>query len=250
MGAFNCVDVASARAIISAAEECKSPVVLAFAEVHRTLIPLEIIASVMVTLAKEAGVPVAVHLDHGSDKNYIRDAIRLGFTSVMFDGSALTFEENVKQTAEIAEYAHTRNVAVEGELGQMPNSEIGAACNNGLYTNPLQAAEFVAKTGVDALAIAFGTAHGVYAKAPALNFEIIQQIQDAVSVPLVMHGGSGCEQRRVSTGNTAWNHKNQLLHIHVACGSRGNPSIRRRRNPPRYIISCLIKRELQCRLML
>ena len=191
VGAFNCVDVASARAIISAAEECKSPVVLAFAEVHRTLIPLEIIASVMETLAKEAGVPVAVHLDHGSDKNYIRDAIRLGFTSVMFDGSALTFDENVKQTAEIVEYAHTHNVAVEGELGQMPNSETGAACDNGLYTNPLQAAEFVAKTGVDALAIAFGTAHGVYAKAPALKFEIIQQIQDAVSVPLVMHGGSG-----------------------------------------------------------
>lgn len=191
VGAFNCIDIASARAIISAAEECKSPVILAFAEVHRTLIPLEIIASVMLTLAKAASVPVAVHLDHGSDKNYIRDAIRLGFTSVMFDGSALSFEENVKQTAEIVEYAHANNVAVEGELGQMPNSETGVDCQNGLYTNPPQATEYVVKTGVDALAIAFGTAHGVYAKAPTLNFDIIKQIQDAVSVPLVMHGGSG-----------------------------------------------------------
>lgn len=202
VGAFNGIDTATVRAVIAAAEEEEKPVILMFAEVHRDIIPLEMIAPIMIAAAKKAAVPVCIHLDHGTDFDYLKQAIDLGFTSVMYDGSALSYEENIKNTALMVEYAHPRNVSVEAELGQLPNREGGgetAKDPNSLYTNPLQAKEFIQKTEADALAIAFGTAHGVYAKAPVLNFDIISEVQKQVDVPLVMHGGSGVSNEGFQT---------------------------------------------------
>lgn len=192
VGAFNGVDTSTVRAVIAAAEELNKPVILMFAEVHKDIIPLDMIGEIMISAAKKASVPVCVHLDHGTDYDYLKEAIDMGFTSVMFDGSALPYEENVAQTARVVAYAHAKGASVEGELGQLPNREGGGDQNpDALYTNPLQAKDFIEKTGADALAIAFGTAHGVYAKAPELNFDIISKVRGEVDVPLVMHGGSG-----------------------------------------------------------
>lgn len=192
VGAFNGIDTTTARAVIAAAEQEKSPVILMFAEVHKDIVPLDVIANTLVFAAKKASVPVCVHLDHGVSMDYLKESIDLGFTSIMYDGSALPYGENLENTAEMVKYAHQRGVTVEAELGQMPNREGGGSADpDALYTNPEQAFEFVSKTGADALAIAFGTAHGVYAKAPVLNFDIIRRVRERVGLPLVMHGGSG-----------------------------------------------------------
>lgn len=194
VGAFNGIDTTTVRAVIGAAEEANMPVILMFAEVHQDIIALDMIGEVMLSAAKKAKVPVCVHLDHGTDFDYLKQAINMGFTSVMYDGSALPYEENLKNTKLMVEYAHARGASVEAELGQLPNREGGgdsAQNPDALYTNPAQAKDFIERTGADALAIAFGTAHGVYAKAPVLNFDIISKVRDEVGVPLVMHGGSG-----------------------------------------------------------
>lgn len=204
VGGFNAIDTTTLRAVIGAAEQENCPVILMFAEVHKDLIPLDMIGELMVSAAKKAKVPVCVHLDHGADFEYIKWAMDLGFSSIMYDGSHLPYEENIKNTAEIVKLAHEKGISVEAELGQLPTREDGSG--NGavqnpddLYTNPAQAKDFITRTGADALAIAFGTAHGVYAKAPELNFDIISKVEQEVSVPLVMHGGSGVSEEGFKT---------------------------------------------------
>lgn len=203
IGAFNCPNLESVQAIVEAAEEKKMPVILNYAEVHSYLITMEEIAPIMLHYAKRAAVPVCVHLDHGQSEASCMKAVRLGFTSVMIDKSAESFAENVRITAAVTRMAHYAGVSVEAELGHIIASETG----NGeggrviedpdslnvedVYTNPDQARDFVMQTGVDALAIGFGTAHGIYIKEPVLDLERITRIREKIRIPFVMHGGSG-----------------------------------------------------------
>lgn len=196
IGSFNATGLESVQAIIGAAEKANKAVILNFAEVHSPYVTMEEIGPIMLWYARRAAVPVCVHLDHGSSVEACMKAIRMGFTSVMLDASAAPYEENAAQTALVVRLAHSVGVSVEAELGC-----IGPASD--AYTDPDTAADFVAKTGVDALAIAFGTSHGVYTTRPVLDLERITRIREKVSLPLVMHGGSGlsCEQFQTAIRN-------------------------------------------------
>ena len=194
VGSFNTPNLECLLAVLGAAEKLNVPVIVAHAQCHEEVAPLQKIGPVMVELAKRASVPVCVHLDHGEDFDYCKQAIGLGFTSVMIDYSTLPYEDNVKGTAEVVAYAHARGVDVEAELGALPQREGGgesAADPTALYTKPELVPDFLAKTGVDALAIAFGTAHGIYKTTPVLNLDIIDEVRKKTDIPLVMHGGSG-----------------------------------------------------------
>ena len=208
VGAFNSPNLESLIAIIKAAEETGKGVIINHAEVHFPFIALEDIAPIMIKYAKEASVPVCIHLDHGESLETCMKAIRLGFTSVMLDASASDYEENVKNTALICRLAHSVGVTVEAELGHI------FASNNGLgvereqdtrfdaretKNDPDLAKDFVERTGVDALAIAFGTAHGIYQKKPKLDLDRIKLIKEKVNVPFVMHGGSGLSKEEFQT---------------------------------------------------
>ena len=194
VGSFNTPNLECLLAVLGAAEKLNVPVIIAHAQCHEEVAPLQKVGPVMVELAKRASVPVCVHLDHGEDFDYCKRAIELGFTSVMIDYSTLPYEDNVKGTAEVVAYAHARGVDVEAELGALPQREGGgesAADPTALYTKPELVPDFLARTGVDALAIAFGTAHGIYKTTPVLNLDIIDEVRKKTDIPLVMHGGSG-----------------------------------------------------------
>ena len=203
VGAFNGTTLEAIRGIIQAAEELDTPVILQHAQSHDDMIDLEEIGPVMLYYAKRAKVPVALHLDHGSTLERCVQALRLGFTSVMYDASAKSFEENVEETKEIVKIAHAVGASVEAELGHIFTSEVvhgeGGDSDSkddyenldDIYTDPQVAKEFVEKTGVDCLAVAFGTTHGVYLTEPKLDLPRVARIRDAANVPLVMHGGYG-----------------------------------------------------------
>ena len=190
VGAFNGTTLEGIRAIIGAAEELRRPVILQHAQSHDTIIDLNEIAPLMLHYARSASVPVAVHLDHGSTFKRCMEAIRAGFTSVMYDASARPFEQNLMETAEIVKAAHSVGVSVEAELGPVANVNEDPGEDN-IYTDPALAEEFVKRTGVDCLAVAFGTVHGLYVKQPKLDLSIVTQISEKNGIPLVMHGGSG-----------------------------------------------------------
>lgn len=190
VGAFNGTTLEGIRAIIGAAEEFQRPVILQHAQSHDTIIDLNEIAPLMLHYARSASVPVAVHLDHGSTFKRCMEAIRAGFTSVMYDASAKPFEQNLMETAEIVKAAHSVGVSVEAELGHVANINEDPGEDN-IYTDPALAEEFVKRTGVDCLAVAFGTVHGLYVKQPRLDLSIVTQISEKTGIPLVMHGGSG-----------------------------------------------------------
>lgn len=194
VGSFNTPNIESLIAVLEAAEKLDLPVIIAHAQCHESVMPLDRIAPCMVALAKESSTKVCVHLDHGEDFDYVKRAIDYGFTSVMIDYSTLSYEDNLSGTKEVVEYAHAKGVDVEAELGALPQREGGGETNvrpEDLYTRPELVEDFVGKTNVDALAIAFGTAHGIYKTRPILNFDIITEVAKKTSVPLVMHGGSG-----------------------------------------------------------
>ena len=197
IGMFNATGFDSLQAIIRAAEELDEPVIIAHAEVHNVYNDISLVGPAMMAMAKEARVPVCVHLDHGVSKEMIYKALRLGFTSVMIDASALPYEENLKMTKEITEIAHSMGASVEAELGRLVTGESGEAAEGitrsaeDYYTDPDEAKAFCEATGVDALAIAFGTSHGFYNAEPKLSFEVIEKVKAATGLPLVMHGGSG-----------------------------------------------------------
>jgi len=180
---------------ISAAEETRSPVILAFNRHVTPDIPIELGLPMAVCAAQRAAVPVATFLDHGQSLEEVAQAIRLGASSVMFDGSSLPYEENVRQTREIVRMAHAMGVAVEAELGSIAGSavEIGDAqpAPTAYFTDPALAADFVRCTGVDVLAISFGNVHGPYRGEPHLDLERVRAIHALVEIPLAMHGGSG-----------------------------------------------------------
>ena len=191
VGLFNTTDTDMLEAAISAAEELNSPIIIGTAEVLLPYGDLKLIAPSIVAAAKNAKVPVVVNFDHGYSFDLCLEALKLGFTSVMYDKSAEKYEDNIKMTAEMVKIAHSFGASVEGEIGH-----VGEAINNDnlatdMYTTPEEAKSFYAATGVDALAVAIGSAHGVYKSKPKLNIERLKEIRKAVDVPLVLHGGSG-----------------------------------------------------------
>ena len=195
VGGFNCASLESAMGAIRASEELGIPFILQHAPAHEEFIPLAVAGPIMLQLARAAKTPVAVHLDHGGSVEICLRALAMGFTSVMFDGSALSYEENMKTTAYIAKTAHALGATVEAELGSMPHNfkgELKEYTPEDFYTKPAEAAEFVKTTGVDALAISFGTVHGVYKTTPKLSFSVIDEVRRSTGeLPLVRHGGSG-----------------------------------------------------------
>lgn len=195
-GAFNAANLESLQAVIGAAEELSLPVILQFAQCHEPWIPLELIGPVMVRAAKEASVPVCVHLDHGETLDYLKEALELGFTGIMYDGSVLPYEENLENTKKAVAMAKKFGASVEAELGSMGKRESGAGDADGddtkIYTDPQQAKAFVEASGIDALACSFGTTHGIYLSAPKLDFDVVRQVRAVTNdIPVVMHGGSG-----------------------------------------------------------
>lgn len=195
VGSFNTPNLECLLAVLDSAEALDVPVIIAHAQCHEEVAPLDKIGPAMVELAKRSKVKVCVHLDHGENFEYCKRAIDLGFTSVMIDYSTLPYEENVKGTREMVEYAHANGVEVEAELGALPQREGGGEATavdpSDLYTKPELVPDFLARTGIDALAIAFGTAHGIYKTKPVLNMDIITKVREYTDIPLVMHGGSG-----------------------------------------------------------
>ena len=191
VGLFNTTDTDMLQAVIEAAEESNSPVILGTAEVLLPYGELKLIAPSVIAAAKRASVPVVVHYDHGLTFERCLEALQLGFSSVMFDGSAKAYGQNIEETKEIVKIAHAFGASVEGEIGHVGEAAQGDESIENMYTTVAEAKEYLENTGVDALAVAIGSAHGVYKKKPKLNIERLKEIADAVSVPLVLHGGSG-----------------------------------------------------------
>ena len=197
VGLFNAVNLELARGIIAAAESTRSPVIMGTAEVLLPYGPLEEVSYYLIPMAKKASVPVVVHLDHGLSYDTCLQALKLGFSSVMYDCSTDSYEENVRKVKEMADIAHSYGATIEGELGHVGDNEGSAEGSDHMddpskfFTDPGLAKDFVDKTGVDALAIAVGNAHGAYKLPPKLDFERIKTIAKTVDVPLVLHGGSG-----------------------------------------------------------
>lgn len=193
IGSFNTPNFESLKAVIGAAEELNQPVIIMHAQIHEEmgLCKMDEIAPIMLFMADSARVPVCVHLDHGTDLDYVKKGLDLGFTSVMYDGSALPDEINFANTSIAVEMAQETGASVEAEIGSMGARESGAEGGKSIYTNPSAAKKFSEETGIDALACAFGTAHGIYLKEPKLDFARLDEINKITNVPIVMHGGSG-----------------------------------------------------------
>lgn len=193
VGFFNAVNMEMARAVIETAEELHSPVMVGTAEILLPAMELEHVAEYLIPMARKSSVPVCVHYDHGLTFERCMEALRLGFTSVMYDCSMADYRENAARTAEMVKICHAMHVTVEGELGHVgDNDGIGKLLNPcDYYTDPDLAAEYVEITGIDSLAVAVGNAHGDYKFAPQLDFERIQVIAEKTNLPLVLHGGSG-----------------------------------------------------------
>lgn len=199
VGSFNTPNLASLEAVIGAAEELNEPVIIMHAQVHEEmgLCKMDVVGPMMLMMAEKAKVPVCVHLDHGTDLDYLHKGLDIGFTSIMYDGSALPAPINYANTAAAVEMAARYGASVEAEIGSMGAREGGEVSDpESIYTDPDEAAKFVRETGIDALACSFGTVHGLYLKTPKLDFDRVEKIRSLVDVPLVMHGGSG-----VSTEN-------------------------------------------------
>lgn len=203
---INTPNMETLRAVIGAAEDLNTPVIIDHAEVHNSLIPIERMGPEMVKAAKAAKVPVCVHLDHGVSYTFLMKALEAGFSSIMFDCSSLPFEENVKRVKEFADFAHSRGITVEAELGVMASAledthegedaEKRILTNEDIrqfFTDPKEAGEFAERTGCDALAVCFGTMHGIYAEPPVLDIDRVKAIRSAVKddCRIVMHGASG-----------------------------------------------------------
>lgn len=207
VGSFNTPNLESILAVIGAAEDLDVPVIIMHAEIHESISPISVIGPIMVACARRAKVPVCVHLDHGEHLAYLQRALDMGFTSVMYDGSALSFAENTANTCIAVGMARQRGASVEGEIGVLGKRELGygesemtASQPQEVYTEPEDARQFAETTGIDALACSFGTAHGIYIKKPILDLGVLERVRAKVSIPLVMHGGSGvspADYRRV-----------------------------------------------------
>jgi len=193
VGGFNINNLEFLQGIIEAAEEVKAPLILQTSEGAMKYIGRYYVTGMVEAATRDIEIPVALHLDHGGSFEKAMECIRLGYSSVMFDGSHYSFEKNIELTKKVVEAAHSVGVSVEAELGQLGGTEddITVEEEDATFTKPEEAVEFVDRTGVDALAVAIGTAHGVYEGDPELDFERLSEINEKTEVPLVLHGASG-----------------------------------------------------------
>ncbi|MCC8126863.1 MAG: ketose-bisphosphate aldolase [Clostridiales bacterium] len=191
VGSFTCANMEVAMGTIRAAEESNSSIIIQIAEGRLATTPLDYIGPMMVQAAKDAKVKICVHLDHGLTAQRVEESLKYGFTSVMYDGSRFSLEDNIAQTNEIAEIARRAGASVEGELGVIGGKEATDREETIAYTRVCDAVEYVDKADIDALAVAIGNAHGHYKGIPHLNFERLEELHGAVALPLVLHGGSG-----------------------------------------------------------
>jgi fructose-bisphosphate aldolase class II len=197
VGAFNCLSLENAIGAIKAAEELNSPIILELAEVQFPYSPIELMAPILISLAKSAKVPVCVHLDHGQSFETCAKAISLGFNSVMIDSSLLPFEENISITHDVVKMSKAFGVDVEAELGMVGTIGVDDQHqkSNNIYTDVEQAEQFVNRTEIDSLAIAIGNMHGNYVATPHLNIQRLKEIKQRINLPLVLHGGSGTSEK-------------------------------------------------------
>ena len=190
VGLFNTTDTDMLEGVLAAAEELRAPVIIGTAEVLLPFGELKLIAPSVRAAAERATVPVVLHYDHGLTVERCIEALDLGFTSIMFDGSAGDADANIELTRKVVEMCHARGVTVEGEIGHVGNADVEGDQDNN-YTTPEEAKAFVEATGVDALAVAIGTAHGAYKHKPCLDLNRLAEIRSTIDTPLVLHGGSG-----------------------------------------------------------
>lgn len=238
VGSFNTPNLETVWAVVEAAEELDLPVIIQFAECHDCWLALDIIGPVMLAAAKQAKVPVCVHLDHGETLPYLEKALALGFTSVMYDGSLLSYEENTENTKKAVALAAKTGASVEAELGSMGRRESGIVEEGAeeddtkIYTNPGLAAEFARITGIDALACSFGTTHGIYLTAPQLDFNVVREVRALTgNMPVVMHGGSGVSKADYVTAVKAGVRKvNYFTYMDKAGGAAAADYIAARKN--------------------
>lgn len=219
VGAFNIVDMATAKAVVQAAENKKAPVIIQTSGKTVKLYGAGALAGMVCSLAKTSPVPVALHLDHCKDMGQISECINAGWSSVMFDGSSMSFPENVKMTSEVVEMAHPKGVTVEGELGAIVGveDEIFVKEHEAHLADPNQALEFVQETGVDCFAPAIGTAHGIYKGEPKIAFDRLEKIARDCKVPIAIHGGTGLSdeifRRCIELGGAKINISTQIKHF-------------------------------------
>lgn len=200
VGAFNCYNYETFRGAIDCAQEMNQPVIVAFGQKYLKNMSLETAVAIVKSLAENISIPVCLHLDHCSDPKICFQAIKAGFNSVMYDGSMLPFEENLKNTKMVCDVAHASGVTVEAELGSLgagDRSHEGTADDKEVYTDPASALKFVTETGVDALAVSVGTVHGLYKGTPNIRVDILKKINELVKIPLVLHGGSGTPEEDI-----------------------------------------------------
>ncbi len=195
IGLFNTVNLEMAKAVIEAAEEKRSPIIIGSAEILLSHCSIEELSAMLLPMIHKAKIPIVLHYDHGLTAELIVKALRWGFSSVMYDCSRDSYSENIRKCAEMVKIAKSFGAMVEGELGHVGSGNAGSIeggnQDTSIYTDPQQAAEFVTKTGVDALAVAIGTAHGPYLTKPKLDIARLCEISEKVEIPLVLHGGSG-----------------------------------------------------------
>lgn len=197
IGAFNVENMEMVQAVIAAAEELNSPVIMQTTPSTLKYAGPEYFYANVAAAAQNAKVPVVMHLDHGNSFELAMKCFRTGYTSIMIDGSHSVFEENIEITKKVVEACHAGNVPVEAELGKVGGKEDDLDGGNGGYTVPEEAKEFVERTGVDTLAVAIGTAHGVYKQTPKLDVDVLSKIRELVDIPLVLHGTSGVPDDQV-----------------------------------------------------
>lgn len=199
VGAFNINNMEIAQSIVTTASEMNAPVILAASQGAISYAGIEYLEAIVKVAASKTDTPVTLHLDHGTDFNVILQCIRHGFTSVMIDGSHLPFEENIALTKRVVEVAHPCGVSVEAELGRLVGVEdnISVEEKDAVFTHPDEAVQFVEETNVDSLAVAIGSAHGIYKGEPNLDFERLEKIDNKVDIPLVLHGASGIPEESI-----------------------------------------------------
>lgn len=210
LGAFNVLDSHFLRALFAAAKQERSPFIINIAEVHFKYVSLDSLVEAVKFEAARHDIPVVLNLDHGLHFEAVVRALRLGFSSVMFDGSTLEYEENIRQTREVVKMCHAVGVSVEAELGAVGGDEGGALyghADEAYFTDPAMARDFVDRTGIDALAVAIGNSHGKYKGEPRLDFARLDAIRQQTGLPLVLHGGSGISEADFKRAITLGIHK-------------------------------------------
>lgn len=197
---FNVWNAEMLMGVIAAAEETKAPIIISFGTGFTGNTIFEEFAPMMVSMAKNAKVPVITHWDHGRSMEIVQNAYNYGMNSLMRDASAFPLEENIRLTKEVVDYFHPLGIAIEAELGHVGNETVyEEALSSYQYTDPSQAAEFVQRTNCDSLAVAIGNVHGVYSSEPKIAFDVLEKVRDAVDIPIVLHGASGISDKDIKT---------------------------------------------------